>query len=145
MQLLCPASSIARKSACRSTDSGVVRSAGALHAADHGLHGAKQPAAPAAGFDQGPDHECRRGLAVRAGDPDHLQRLGGIAVEASGGGGHGAARAGDLDLRHTEIKRPLDHERRCARLDGLLRKAVAVGALAGDAEEEGPGLTRLLS
>jgi hypothetical protein len=49
--------------------------------AEPGLHGADQAGGQAGGAQAGLHQVRRRGLAGRAGDPDHREPLGGVAVD----------------------------------------------------------------
>ena len=68
--------------------------------------------------------------------PATLELLRRSLEELVGGDRHRRARVGDDELRHAQLERPLDDERRRAALDRLGRELVAVRPLARDAEEE---------
>ena len=90
------------------------------------------------------DEIRRRGLAVRAGDPDHLHLATGIAVER--GGDHGERESGVFDHRprHTDAFRRglLGDDRGGAALDGLTGERRAVGVLAAKRHEHLSGRHR---
>ena len=110
---------------------------GAPLAADAHLDRAEQ-ARPAAGRGEDRVEEERRGrLAVRAGDAGDLELARRPAEERVGGERHAPARAsGDDELGHGEVERALDEQRDRPALDGVRGEVVAVGALAGHADEE---------
>ena len=68
----------------------------------------------------------RRGLAVRAGDADDVERVGRVAVERGGDGAIATRASLDDDLRHVDGKRALDEQRDRAALDRLGGEVVAV-------------------
>ena len=98
--------------------SGVVRTTGALLAADDRRDGAEQAGLAAGGLEQGADEEGGRRLAVGAGDADDVElRAWGRRGSAAAAGAMAARASRDLDLGHAEVQRALDDERRGAALD----------------------------
>ena len=111
-----------------------------LVARDHRGHGPEQAGLAPGRLQQRADEERRRGLAVGPRDTNYGQPGGGVPVEARGGDRHRGADVLDLHLRHAEVERPGDDERRRAAFDRVGREIVAVAREPGDAEEQGPGL-----
>jgi hypothetical protein len=109
---------------------------GTLLAAHDRLHGAQQAAAPAGGLERLADQERRRGLPARAGDPDHLERRGGVAEEALGGVRHGGARVGHHHLGHRQVEAALHDQGRGAARDGVGREVVPVTGEPRNAKKE---------
>src|SRR5215213_6818453 len=89
--------------------------------ADHTLDRAQEPGPDALALEDVADEEGRRRLAVRAGDPDHVEVVGGVAVEAHRRVGHCSARVRDprLDDVRLELEWALDDDRGGAGLDGV--------------------------
>ena len=83
-----PASSISRKSRCRSIASGVVCGAGRALAADDPLHGADEPGPPAGRVEDRAQQKRRRRLPVRPGDARDLELPRRLAEEDVRRDGH---------------------------------------------------------
>ena len=135
-QAASPPSSISRNVRWRSIASGVVRWTGARLAAHDRRHGAEQPGLDPRRLEHRPREPRRGRLAARAGDADHAQLGGRVAVEARGGVGHGRAHVLDPDLGDAEAERAADDERGRPARDRVGREVMAVAREAGDAEEQ---------
>ena len=82
------------------------------------------------------EQERRRRLAVRARHARDLEGAGRLAEERIRRDGHRGARVLHEQLRHVELERTLDDERRGPGGHRLGRELVPVRARAGHAEEE---------
>jgi hypothetical protein len=112
-----PSSTISLSSACRSSDSGVVRVAFLGRPAMRVLHGAEQARDHAFVSQPGIDEKRGRGLAVRAGDRGQGELLGGLAVKDGGHVGQGGARVGGFDPGKVEGRGAIgDHRHRASPL-----------------------------
>src|SRR5207249_6418414 len=82
------------------------------------------------------EEERGRRLAARPGYPGHLELVGRSAEELVRRDGHRGAGVGHDELRNPLLERALDDEGDRSALDRLVCEIMAVGAPAGDAEEE---------
>ena len=82
----------------------------------------------------------RRRLAVRAGDADRRERVGGAAEHHRRHRAHRPAHGRHQYLRGVQVEPPLHHEGDGPPLEGGSRVVVPVGDGPADAEEQGAGL-----
>ena len=100
---------------------------------------------PTAGFEQVPEELGDRGLAIRAGDPDHEQVARRVPVERGSQLGHDRTRRarGDTGLHHGPVEQlgdeVLAQEPDRAPVDGLGGVVVAVRDQSGHAAEQVSG------
>ena len=83
-------------------------------------------------------HVGRGGLAVRAGDAEHLHLTLRVSVEGCGHFGHGLSCVFDDDLRYGKRQFVLREQSDGARFDRGFRKGMSVEKLADDAAEHAP-------
>ena len=139
-QATSPPSSISRNVRWRSIASGVVRWTGRASPPTIDVTVPSSPVCIPAASSIARGQPGRGRLAARAGDADHAQLGGRVAVEARGRVRHRRSHVLDLDLGHAEPERPADHERGRAARHRVRREVVAVAREAGDAEEQRAGL-----
>ena len=102
--------------------------------------GADDPAATAGMVHDLAQQRHDRGLPVRPGDPDHVQRVRRIAPHGRRDGPHRGARIGHDHLRYREWHLVLDQQGGGSAIDGIGGEVVAVGARTDHAAEQPSGL-----
>ena len=113
-----------------------------LDSADDPLHGAQKPGTGPVRLEDVADQEGGGRLPVGAGDAGDAELRRRVVPEAGRDRGHRGAGIGDAHLGHTDVQKPLDHERGGAAFDGALGELMAVRVLPGNAEEERARLDR---
>ena len=132
-----PASSISRKSRCRSIDSGVFSPTVRVSVPTRRSTFVSRPGGVAGGFEDRPQQVRGRGLAVRASDRRHAKLGGGIAEELDRPVRHRGADARHHDLRDIDLQPAFDDERRGAASHCIGSEIVPVDGRARDAKEQG--------
>ncbi len=105
--------------------------------ADLRLDRAEHAARQARGLERGHGEERRRGLAVRAGDPDDAKLVARVAVPPGGRVGEGGRAAVDHDLGQADVGEWLFNDRRDgSRVGRPLDEVVAIDVRAANGDEE---------